>query len=161
MTQIAKTGCSIRVETLGNFEGKSLLPRQNWGTLIPWYPDSPDSLILPRHNIWCSRKISRQNGIYRGRIQAPSKNYRGRILAYATPCSESFKVWLDNMPERNHNLTSKLGDKYQLNFKISQNWVCGHLNYSLINFNIKEVWLCQNVIKDAIFMTPGKHDCSI
>ena len=27
------TGCSIRVETLGNFEGKSRLPRQNSGTL--------------------------------------------------------------------------------------------------------------------------------
>ena len=27
------TGCSIRVETLGNFDGKSSLPRQNWGTL--------------------------------------------------------------------------------------------------------------------------------
>ena len=26
-------GCSIRVETLGNFEGKSRLPRQNLGSL--------------------------------------------------------------------------------------------------------------------------------
>ena len=28
------TGCSIRVETLGNFEGKSRLPRQNRGILV-------------------------------------------------------------------------------------------------------------------------------
>ena len=34
-----KTGCSIRVETLGNFEGNSRLPRQNCGILqkLPRY----------------------------------------------------------------------------------------------------------------------------
>ena len=35
-------GCSIRVETLGNFEGKSRLPRQNSGTLEK----------IPREKFW-------------------------------------------------------------------------------------------------------------
>ena len=35
-------GCSIRVETLGNFDGKSRLPRQNSGTLEK----------LPREKFW-------------------------------------------------------------------------------------------------------------
>ena len=29
ITWVSNPGCSIRVETLGNFEGKSRLPRQN------------------------------------------------------------------------------------------------------------------------------------
>ena len=39
-------GCSIRVETLGNFEGKSRLPRQNSGTLDK----------LPREKFWAIHK---------------------------------------------------------------------------------------------------------
>ena len=51
------TGCSIRVDTLGNFEGKSSLPRQNWGT-----PEKlpRDHSILSRHNLGTLDKFSRQ-----------------------------------------------------------------------------------------------------
>ena len=51
------SGCSIRVETLGYFEGKSRLPRQNWGTLekLP-----RDKSILSRHNLGTLDKFSRQ-----------------------------------------------------------------------------------------------------
>ena len=42
---------------------------------------------LPRQTSGTLEKLPTQNRIYRGRIQVPSKNYRGSILAYATPWS--------------------------------------------------------------------------
>ena len=60
------TGCSIRVDTLGNFEGKSRLPRHNWGTLeiLP-----RDKSILSRHN-WLFRYLGQ---IFEANFRNPRK----------------------------------------------------------------------------------------
>ena len=60
------TGCSIRVETLGNFEGKSGLPRQNWGTLEKYRGRKSD---LPRQNLESLEK-------YRGKIENTEAEFK-------------------------------------------------------------------------------------
>ena len=77
------TGCSIRVETLGNFEGKSGLPRQNRSTLEK----------LPRKKIRSTEAEFRILEKYRGKTESTEAEFK-----YPRKITEA-EFWLMLHPE--------------------------------------------------------------